>query len=67
VHDEAAAVARKLGAAGAALLVVDTEAAYMGSTLARRVAEAAGGRYWRLPNASDGVLAAAAAAFARRI
>ncbi|KAI7835947.1 hypothetical protein COHA_010180 [Chlorella ohadii] len=62
LNQEVLDMAKRLGASGLKLLVIDTESRYISRGFAKEIATAAGGRYHRLPNAIDAVAAIAAAA-----
>ena len=53
-------MAKKLGAAGIQLLVIDTENKFVSTGFAEEIAKAGNGKYYYLPNASDGQIAMAA-------
>ena len=53
-------MAKKLGAAGMQLLVIDTENKFVSTGFAEEIAKSANGKYYYLPNASDASIAAAA-------
>eukprot|EP00955_Chlamydomonas_euryale_P061078 357902-Chlamydomonas_euryale.AAC.22 len=60
LKDEVRDMAKKLGAAGIQLLVIDTENKFVSTGFAEEIAKAAGGKYYYLPNANDGQIAQAA-------
>ena len=59
VKEEVLDMARKLGAAGLNLLVIDTENKFISTGVAKEIADAAGGKYYYLPNADERVVASA--------
>jgi len=60
LKDEVRDMAKKLGAAGIQLLVIDTENKFVSTGFAEEIAKAGNGKYYYLPNASDGQIAMAA-------
>ena len=54
-------MAKKIGAQGMQLLVIDTENKFVSTGVAEEIAQAADGKYYYLPNASEGEIAATAA------
>ena len=61
LKEEITEVAKKMGAAGLQLLVIDTENQFVSTGFAEEIAKAAGGKYHYLPNAGEGAIAATAA------
>ncbi|KAG0622411.1 hypothetical protein M758_3G095600 [Ceratodon purpureus] len=59
LKDEILDVAGKIYKAGMSLLVIDTENKFVSTGFAKEIARVAQGKYYYLPNASDGVVAAA--------
>jgi magnesium chelatase subunit D len=59
-QEEVRDMAKKVGAAGINMLVIDTENKFVSTGFAEEIAKAAGGKYYYLPNASDAAIAAAA-------
>ena len=53
-------MAKKLMLAGFQMLVIDTENKFVSTGFAEEIAKAANGKYYYLPNASEGAIAAAA-------
>lgn len=53
-------MAKKAGAAGVNLLVIDTENKFVSTGFAEEIAKAGSGKYYYLPNASDAAIAMAA-------
>jgi len=67
IKEEVLDMARKMLGANMQLLVIDTENKYLSGTgFAQEIAEAANGRYWHIPNASDLSIAAAASIWAAK-
>ena len=62
LREEVLDMARKAAAAGINVLVIDTENKFVSTGFAKEVAEAARGKYYYLPNASEAAIAAAAGA-----
>ncbi|KAL4860043.1 Magnesium-chelatase subunit ChlD [Chlorella vulgaris] len=62
LKDEVRDMAKKLGAAGMNLLVIDTENKFVSTGFAEEISKAANGKYYYLPQASDAAIAAATAA-----
>lgn len=60
LQEEVRDMAKKVGAAGINMLVIDTENKFVSTGFAEEIAKAAGGKYYYLPNASDAAIAAAA-------
>jgi len=60
IKEEIIDVARKMGAAGLSLLVIDSENQFVSTGFASEIATNAGGKYYYLPNANDRQVAAAA-------
>ncbi|GAX78904.1 hypothetical protein CEUSTIGMA_g6343.t1 [Chlamydomonas eustigma] len=60
LKEEVRDMARKLGAAGIQLLVIDTENKFVSTGFAEEIAKAGNGKYYYLPNASDAAIAMAA-------
>merc|ERR1712091_379006 len=54
LKDEVSNIAKKLGAAGIRLLVIDTENKFVSTGFAEEIAKAAGGKYHYLPDAGEG-------------
>lgn len=52
-------MAKKLFVAGIQLLVIDTENKFVSTGFAEEIAQAANGKYYYLPNASDTAIASA--------
>lgn len=59
INEEVKETAARLGAAGISLLVIDTENKFVSSGFAEKIAQAASGKYYYLPNATDQVISAA--------
>ena len=53
IKEEIIDVARKMGAAGLSLLVIDSENQFVSTGFASEIATNAGGKYYYLPNAND--------------
>ncbi len=62
LREEVLDMAKKVAAAGINLLVIDTENQFVSTGFAKEIAEAARGKYYYLPNASQAAIAAAAGA-----
>ena len=60
VQEEVRDMAKKLMLAGFQMLVIDTENKFVSTGFAEEIAKAANGKYYYLPNASEGAIAAAA-------
>lgn len=60
-QDEVIDIAKKLFASDLQLLVIDTENKFVSTGFAEEIANAAKGRYYYLPNASEQAIAATAA------
>ncbi|KAL3159157.1 hypothetical protein ABBQ32_011145 [Trebouxia sp. C0010 RCD-2024] len=60
LQEEVKGMAKKMGAAGMQLLVIDTENKFVSTGFAEEIAKAGLGKYYYLPNASDASIAAAA-------
>ncbi|EPS67334.1 hypothetical protein M569_07437, partial [Genlisea aurea] len=58
LKDEILEVAGKIYKAGMSLLVIDTENKFVSTGFAKEIARVAQGKYYYLPNASDGVISA---------
>ena len=59
LNDEVLDMAKRCGAAGFSLLVIDTENKFVSTGFAEDIAKAGGGKYYYLPNATDSAIAAA--------
>jgi magnesium chelatase subunit D len=59
LNEEVLDMARRCGAAGFSLLVVDTENKFVSTGFAEDIAKAANGKYYYLPNATDSAIASA--------
>mmetsp|Transcript_3214 Transcript_3214/g.8535 ORF Transcript_3214/g.8535 Transcript_3214/m.8535 type:complete len:482 (+) Transcript_3214:142-1587(+) len=59
LKEEVRDMARKCGAAGLQLLVIDTENKFVSTGFAEEIAKAANGQYYYLPNANDAAIAQA--------
>jgi magnesium chelatase subunit D len=62
LREEVLDMAKKAAAANINVLVIDTENKFVSTGFAKEVADAARGKYYYLPNASDAAIAAAAGA-----
>lgn len=60
LQEEVKDMAKKMGAAGMQLLVIDTENKFVSTGFAEEIAKAGLGKYYYLPNASEASIAAAA-------
>ena len=61
LKNEVLDIAKKINAQGMQLLVIDSENKFVSTGVAEEIANAASGKYYYLPNAGEGEIAAAAA------
>jgi magnesium chelatase subunit D len=59
LNEEVLNMAKRCGAAGFQLLVIDTENKFISTGFAEEISKAANGKYYYLPNATDSAIAAA--------